>query len=203
MWLLHSKSVGAFVIRFLVIYGLMMTPCPGVRRAYAAVFNTGGNLLFGSFGREGEVRFGRPPQNDGEFDTEIILTRRTAKGFAQQRIPPIARTLGYMPTAMMVALVVATASPWKRRRWALVWGLAFVHAFIALRVGLLLVEAFSQDTLLRLYTLSAFWEKALNRAIPALVRAPAGSYIIPIMIWILVSFRASDFASRNARTQKR
>ncbi len=197
--LLHNKSFGAFVIRFLVVYGLLVVPWPEARRAYAAIFHIGANLLFGSFGDESEVRFAAPSQQTAtrEVDTEITLTRKTAQGFYQDRLPSTARQLGHMPTAILVALVLATPAPWRRRGNGLLWGLVALHAFIALRVGLLLVEAFSQDNALQMFTLSTFWERVLDRAIPALVRAPAGSYVIPILIWVLVLFRRSDFANQE------
>ena len=202
MRLLRNKSLGGFVIRFLIIYGLLMAPWPGLRRAYAAVFRAGGNLVFGSLGPDVRVRFRPPDRSERAADTEIVLTKREGQALATRRVPTKARHLGYTPTAILVALTLSTPSLWRRKWRGLLWGLLAVYGFVALRVGLLLMHTLSEDPALRVFTLGPLAEKLLERAIPALVRAPASSYVAPILIWVLVSFRTSDWDMLPAAQQK-
>jgi hypothetical protein len=202
MKLLQPKSLGGFVVRFLIVYALLMIPWPGLEQAYSAVFRMGANVTYGLFGGDVGIRFRPPKEGEGEADAEITLSKRHGNAMATRHIPTQARHLGYRPTAVAVALLLATPNPWRRKWRGLFWGLLAVHVFIGLRVGLLLIEALSQDTAVQAFTLSSFWDAVLSRAIPALVRAPAGSYIVPILIWLLVSFRASDLGLQHTRASR-
>lgn len=73
------------------------------------------------------------------------------------------------------------------------WGLALVNGFVVVRVALPLLKEFSEDGTLALFSLSPFWKKALDVAIIALVTSPPSVFVVPILIWILVTFRRGDF----------
>ena len=55
-----------------------------------------------------------------------------------------------------------------------------------------MLRLFSGDKPLALFPLSPLWSKALDQAIAVLVSAPPSVYVVPIFIWILVTFRRSD-----------
>lgn len=52
-------------------------------------------------------------------------------------------------------MILATPVPWKRRGWALLWGLLLVHVFMVLSVACYI---WNQSTDLGLLVLTPFWK---------------------------------------------
>ncbi len=86
--------------------------------------------------------------------------------------------------------------------WALLWGLVLVNAFVAFRVWLQLVNAYSDPNALAIFSLSPFWKGMLRAAVLVLFRAPAAHYVVPMFIWMLVTFRRGDLQGMFARQKK-
>ena len=153
------RQVGFFFLRLLLIYGFFAVPWPGVEAGYAALFRGGGNLVLREFGSRGLVRFQplQPPQR--WWDTEMRLSIRNQAGSKGVRFS--SRYGGYMPTAVVVALILSTSLPWARRLWALLWGVLLVNLFVVGRLAVLLLFAFRGDPHGGLYVLSPGVAKAL------------------------------------------
>jgi hypothetical protein len=101
-----------------------------------------------------------------------------------------------MPTITLVALILATPVAWRRRGIALLIGLALLIPFVALRIGLPLMLEFAREDLpMRQYQFSSWWTSVLMQAKIALVEAPASFFVVPIFIWIVATFRRSDWSS--------
>jgi hypothetical protein len=185
------KGIVGFFVLFLVFYGLLLLPWPGLRQAYAACFRAGGTLLFGSFGAPGAVRFLPAATPATGLDTDVVLInpRNGVSGRTQHD----SRHMGYLPTAMLVSLVLATPAPWRRKGRALLWGLVAVNAYVALRIGLVLVRDLSNDDPLRLFTLGPWAHQALAWAVRAVVMSPGSYFAFPVFIWILVTFRRGEW----------
>lgn len=185
------RVLGGFFLRFLVVFVLLMAPWPGVSEAYAAFFRSGGNLLFSSFGSEGRVRF--LPLSDGDpgQDTEVVLVNRRTG--AQISIAGGSRLQGFKPTAFVLALILATPIPWSRRWRAAVFGLILVNAYVALRVMVFLLAAFSGDSAIALFSPGPICGTILDFLYWVCVASFAGWLVVPLPIWALVSFRRSDW----------
>jgi len=178
------KRIAWFVVSVLALYGVFSVPWPGVAEAYSTLYRAVGNQLFGSFGSGGVVRFQPAPKGSG-MDTEIAI--RNSRSPVVGTTPHNTRITGYLPTVEVVALILATPIPWSRRWKALVWGLVLVHAFVIWRVWLTLLHWFSVDQPWALYHPSPFWSKVLSGLFDYAVVAPTCSFVIPALIWILVS----------------
>ena len=189
--MLKTKRVVRFFCLLALFYGLLDAPWPGLQERYSAAYRAAGNYLFGSFGSDGVVRFQPRPSGQVRVDTDVILARRDSNmGRAVTQTP---RRLGYLPTAEVIALIVATPIPWARRCWALLWGLILVHAFIVLRMAITLLHHFEGDVPCSLYELSPFWSETLYGAYEIIVRSPDPSFLVPVFIWAVVSFRRNDW----------
>ncbi len=138
---MRPRVIVGFFVRFLIVYGILMVSWPGLRDAYGTFFRTGGDLLFGSSGSTGLARFRSLPEMDGIRDTEMQVKKRGWRERAPFRIS--SWYVGYLPTAALVGLIVATPIPWSRRSRALLWGLLLVHGFIALRLALAVAYVWS------------------------------------------------------------
>lgn len=190
MW--SRKSVLAFGGKLLLIYALLIVPWPGVQRGYNAFVHAVGNTFLGEFGARGRVHFqpigpGFPMQ-----DTQIQM-RNVARG-SEQRIAYNIRYTGYVPTVLLVSLIVSTPLPWRRRRRTLLWGLLFVQLFVLLRIALLIAFEFRMGTPVGMYHFSPFWHTTMVILVEAISASPVTSCIVPVVIWVLVAFRREDLA---------
>jgi hypothetical protein len=191
------KPVAAFFVKVVVIYALLMVPWPGVQQGFASLFCYAGNSAFCIFGSAGRTRFrvlDPPPANKNAVDWEIKLENlRTRAGgtFDQDRST---RKMGYLPAAFAASLVLATPIPWRRRLAAIVWAMALMIAFVGLQLTLSLVDAFSKPDVFNQFELGLWAKRLLGVLLLVVVKSPVTAYIAPVFVWILVTFRRTDWA---------
>ena len=186
------KRISWFFCCCVFVYALLAAPWPGVHGAYNACFRAGGNLIYGTMGEAGAAKFTPLSSTGGGSDTLVTLKKRQPP-YAQGGVKFSSVQIGYWPTVFFIALAVATPIPWKRRWQAMVLGLIFVQAFIAFRVGLFLVDAFSNGDILAIYSFSGWFKFILHSVSLVFFRSPAMHYIGPLFIWLAVTFRRGDF----------
>lgn len=132
-----------------------------------------------------------PPTAQGVKDTLMALFNRDARGqFGLLRTS--SRYVGYGPTVMIVALVLATPLAWRRRAWALLLGLLLIHLFILVRLTLTVtVNGFAADKVYALFHPGPFWQGVLTRAETMFSDDPTVSFVVPIVVWFVVTLRRS------------
>lgn len=185
-----------FLLRFAVIYGLLIAPWPGWNSVYSEGFRYVGNALFGSHEGNCLLYFEAHQQTQGfdSLDTRIVVANRsladaTGKGPAQLLgIDP--RSIGWTPTALTIAMIIATPLPWRRRTWALTGGLMLIHLFIVFSVWVYIWDGSAEISLV---TLSPFWKQVADELQYTLVTQLGVSFSVPLFIWILVTFSRKDF----------
>ncbi len=181
-----------FLLRFAVVFGLLIAPWPGWNKAYSQFFQAFGGMVFSGDGPR-EVKFA--PYTDGKspLDTQVTLINRALTdntGHAQGRQTELdTRSIGWVPTALTTALVVATPIAWPRRLTALAGALVLIHLFI-----LFTLQAWIWDNSadLSLVTLSDFARRVVGELDYALVTQLGASFTVPVLIWVLVTFRRQD-----------
>jgi hypothetical protein len=185
------QRLALFFVRLVVLYALLIAPWPGLRAGYAGLFRAGTAVLFGSFGSDGQVQVEPLPDGEGGNDVRLLCGNRRVPGvYARASCNSV--LAGYFPTAFVVALVLATPLPWSRRWKALLWGLLLINAFVAGRVAVILVQVFDGDHDVALYQMSDFWRSVVDEVAANLVLAPASHFVLPLLVWIVVSLRGSD-----------
>lgn len=189
MWRL--SGILGFFVRAALIYAVLLLPWLHGADAYRFAVRSVCNVLMHRIAG-GQASVGLKPLNDSNYavDTAVRFEnyRTGAGGNATWKLSE----LGYRPTAFLMALVVATPLPWRRRGAALLWGLLWVSGFVALRIGIKVLDALSEPNELAIYELGRFWKPSLKVALNVLVRSAASWYIVPALIWMLVSFRRED-----------
>jgi hypothetical protein len=169
-------------------YILLIVPWPGVARAYLASVNAVGGRLLGDFGAEGGVVFRSHPTKP--WTSVQTLYKRSAKvSIAAERNYDTRQD--YLATALVVALILATPLPRRRKAIALVLGLLLINAFVVWRIWIGLVDVFSENQL-ALIQLAPFWKETVRLAVQIFVGSIESSFIVPVFIWILVTFRRGD-----------
>lgn len=185
------------IIRFFVLAVLynivLLFPWATVRNGYQVLFINAGKTLFTNFGSQGLVEIEkRLPHHQGDNDCLVLLGRRAI--LTGGEVPIHTGRVGYVPNAVLTALVLATPVPWSRRLIALFLGLVAINSFIVLRMVLLLLYWFSRPVPFRLFEPAPFWNSVLSGAYEYFFVAPTCSFLIPMLIWMLVAFRTQDFA---------
>jgi hypothetical protein len=191
------KTALIFAGWFVLIYGLLITPWPGAKTIYAGYFRCVARLVLTTPGSQGLLAF-QPLDNPHHqwppnFDTAIILTNRDLldqDGREQRFMLAVdAWQMGWAPTACLVSFTLATPIPWRRRKWALFWGLLWVHAFILLTLGIFI---WNESVRLNLVALTPFWKEIANRLEEQALNPVGPSFFAAALIWLLITFRRQD-----------
>jgi hypothetical protein len=183
-----------FLVAFTLIYGGLIVPWPGVNDAFGAGVRGWARSIFGSEGPQRVIRFGAY-QGDPRLpnDTRIILGNR-ARARADGSGPVVlldldTRGVCYIPLALLGALILATPIPWRRRLVALAWGVFWMHWYLLL-IFYVYIEAHAHEA--SFPEPSPFWRSILEGANYLLIVQIGASFAIPVVIWLLVTFRRED-----------
>jgi hypothetical protein len=185
--MLSPKRVARFCLLAVIYYGLLVIPWPGAWETYRSGYIAVATHLFGQWSLDGQTRFDPliKKERTREHDVRAILAKRGAENTAVVRFSTI--RWGYLSTALTMALILATPIPWKRRLWALLWGLLLVNAFVIGRLFIMLLYCVSSIQDVQLYEPGPFWGRVLFEAYELLFRATTASFLVPILIWIFVA----------------
>jgi len=188
------RTLLRFLIGFGLLYGLLILPWPGFKGAYGGYFQALGSAAFTSNAQR-YVQFAPSPNPRFGIGVQITLANRAqadATGHGPARILELdARGIGWVPTALLFALVVASPVPWRRRGWALLWGMLLIHLFILFSVG---CYVWNQSADLDLLALNSFGETVLGGLEETLIAQLGASFVAPVIIWLWVTFRLRDLA---------
>lgn len=145
--ILPLRRVLWFLLRFALIYGLLLAPWPGLTEGFGKLFSSAADRVFGSDDPTHSVRIRWMDPAQGMIgpkwgqDTVLLLEFRGAPRAARPSIFSLVRSsryTGYVPAALLIALVLATPVPWRRRAWAILWGLPLITVFVAAMLGLVI-----------------------------------------------------------------
>jgi hypothetical protein len=188
---------------FVLIYGVLIAPWPGWNALYSDYFRNLGTL---AFSRDDGARFiSFQPYHEqhgfSSLDTRMSLANRnllTRDGKHLVLMVDLdSRSLGWVPTAFTAALILATPVPWRRRVGSFIGGMILVHLFILFSLATWIWEK-SPDLSLATYPL--WWQRIVAETEYALITQLGASFSVPLVIWILVTFRRADaerFAFRH------
>ncbi|MBT8484462.1 MAG: hypothetical protein HKO59_01340 [Phycisphaerales bacterium] len=184
------RPIVVFLVKAIVLYAVLTAAWPLVDGVYQAMFRFGGSMVVPSYGPGVTIRFQPLPEADKYVDTLVHIQNKRNGGASRMKLS--ARYLGYTPTAILIALVIATPLTWRRRGRALLWGLPIVCVLVALRILLHVCE--DLDTI-RVIQVDGFLESVMNLARNAVSRSTFTWYVMPVVVWILVAFRRGDWAA--------
>lgn len=216
--MLQPRAIAKFAILATAFYAaLTFSPrlWPSLQQGYASVFRFGGNAFFSQFWLwpEAHVAFldlysddligdinasipgampdgFTPPPPRADQDTLMVLVNQRVPGSIGM-LRTSSSFMGYVPVAMVIALVLATPMRWSRKGWAVIWGLLLVQAFIAVRVSVLLLHhgfAASEKQYV-LFRPGPFMTGLLGRVNEVLADNPTFAYIgPPVGVWLIILF---------------
>ena len=193
--LVWARRAIPFLCLFAVVYGLLMALWPVWGGVYSRLYTGGAALLFESPGSRALVHF----HHSSDTGDEVKITF-----YDRQRIDAVGRPIpllriahdirygDYIYLAFMAAVILATPIAWRRKAWALLWGLILMHVFMAFRLGILILYLLNSEQV-ALLALKAFSRQVLLLGMQVFTINILPGFVVAILIWVLVSFRRGDW----------
>ncbi|MDZ4844296.1 MAG: hypothetical protein SH857_01970 [Chitinophagales bacterium] len=198
----EKKPVGRFVIYFIAIYGLFLITSPVGDKIFAEYYRSFGKTFFYSFidkGAVGFVKIKKPALP--KFSTEMRLANREVmnkaidanKPYQNARVEVSSWYAGYLQVALLFSLIAATPFiGWKRKLVALAFGVLLMHALIWFQLYIQVLYEFDRNEFLQVIHFSPFWQRVMDALHYLFVETMGLRFVIPVFIWILVTFRKND-----------
>ena len=180
------------------LYVLLIVPWPGSRDFYGSYLCAVAKTVLSTNSGRRILRFEQVPKakRNRTLDTRITVANREqldASGSGRAVMLDFdSRGIGWMPTALLLSLVISTPIPWRRRAWAVFWGLLAIHAFVLFSLEAYIWNESDTSSGLDLVTFSPFWKTVGNGLEETLITQLGASFVVPMLVWILVTFRADD-----------
>jgi hypothetical protein len=193
--LIWTRKVLSFLCVCALVYALLMVLWLIWGAAYLKLYSAGANRLFGSFGSRAVVYFSPSPDTSDEVKITFYDRQRLDRYLRPIPLVRIAHDVRYgvyIYVAFLIALILAAPVPRRRRAWALLWGLIAVHAFMAIRLALLIAQLLNSKQI-ALLTLNRFWQHLLLLGAQVFVINILPSFVVVIVLWVLLSFRREDW----------
>ena len=176
----------AALLRFVVVFGLFMAPWPGVREFTEGLFHTELRALAGYVVPRMVVHVNplRETAHEG-IDTQVEMADRREMlpdGSVPVRgVTLDTRSIGWIPQAMIVALIVATPMSWKERAKAVVVGLVGTNLIFALSLATAMALANNSK--------NASWiQPVISVAYDITNQNLWFSFLFPAVLWWLICF---------------
>ena len=191
-----SSPLKKFLVRFALVYALLLLPWPGFDDAYSAYFRAFGSMVFAGTERT-EITFETATDLPRKNLTRLEIVNKALMNYdgsgPLRQLDLSAVSVGWRPLALFLALTVATPLPWCRRIRALIWGTIGLHLALLLFLG---VSILDESTEISLVTLTPFWKAALSGF--KMVLFSQIGFFLPVLIWGLVTFRGGDLKGPKA-----
>jgi hypothetical protein len=202
------KPVLRFLCWFVPVYALLIIPWPGSRDLYGSYLRSAAKLVLAQSNSRRILRFDEVPvaKRNRTLDTRITVANREqldASGSGRAVMLDLdSHGVGWVPTALLIALVVATPVSWARRSSALAWGLLAIHAVIIFSFQVYIWNQSDTASGLDLIALTPFWKAIISGLEETLVTQLGASFTIPVLIWLLTIFRVEDLRTFSVVNKK-
>lgn len=192
-----ARALSLFFIKVIGLYltGVAAWHVGGVDRVYLHAFREAHTEVFRWLHRAGGrwvVVLAEPEKRMGEFDTDLHVLNTVNKSIGTQPIK--AQYRGYAPMWLLTSLILATPVSWCRRAVALLAGGVMLWLWITLGIFLLVLKAYVTPGELALYEWSEAPRSVLNFVTEVISTSTATQFAVPVLVWVLVTFRAGDVA---------
>ncbi len=183
-----------FLIRFALVYVLLLLPWPGFHAAFDGYFRAFGGMLFGGQTEHSEITFETTKGSRWMDQTRIVIVNKALMNYdgsgPVRNFDFDAHAVGWRPIALLAALIYATPISWGRRTRAFAFGAIGIHAFLIFFLAVGIWSEANELPLAFFVPVTPFW-KAVATDVRTMVVAQIGLFI-PVLVWILVTFRRAE-----------
>jgi len=175
----RSQSLIAFFAWFLLIFVAFLLLWTPLGKEYGGILRMAGNGLVGTDSRN-LVWFECPAKPTDHHDIYVVVGN--PKDRTKRSTPISSYRHGYMPTAFLLALTLATPVAWPRRLRSVLWALLWVNLYVALKLALFPI-AYGGDDAIGAWTLAGllrwmFWVVGASSV---------GWMLAPLLIWAILT----------------
>jgi hypothetical protein len=185
----------------------LIAPWPGWRETYANYFRGLAAMCYATESGMTVVRVqpaNHPPRP--EIDAEFAFVGREKLYAGEGKLVEMkcygldSRGVGWVPTALLIALLIPTTLPWERRWRVWLAGIVLIHAYILAVMGFALWNA-SEGTVPIPWI--PFWPVLGYYLDETFVTQIGPSFVVPVLAWLLsVMTLGVQFASGELRHSK-
>jgi len=201
--MLQNKALLLFLLKAAVFYALLSAPFSLYDKAYGMFYRQVAGYVFHDFRDGGFVMF---RELDDPATTHVLIgsyallrpdkTTETLERFVNTRY------LGYIPTVLLISLVLASPVPWKRMIVALAAGLLLVTMLILFKQWISLLWHCEHNKWLNLTNFSGT-RQHLFMFIYGIVCASSSTVLyFVVAIWLLATFRLDDFKTVKEKIKR-
>lgn len=193
-----GRKLGSFILRIAVIFGLLIIPWPGFRDAYGDYSRWIVNSVFGRDHGDFLIHAEAHQRVRGlaTMDSQIVMANTTLISDCKCPADYLgfdSRAICWLPTALTIALILATPIPWRRRLASMLIGILLIHLYI---LAVFAIYIWNQSTTIGVITLPPFAKLITDALEYTFVTQIGPGFAVPILIWILVTFRQKDFKTQ-------
>ncbi|MFA7345639.1 MAG: hypothetical protein WC003_15175 [Terrimicrobiaceae bacterium] len=195
--MISTRTILRFPGIFAVIFAVLILPWLRLGEGDTPVFRTVGTWCFSRDEGQREVTFLESPDKSTRptYARIEIANRSRLKPDGSGLVRNVdfdARGFGWNPVALLIALVLASPLPWKRRLTALCWGLFWIQFVVMIFLAYII---WNESSEIGLVTMSPFWKNIASAWQHHFIAQ--FSLAAPVVVWLLVTFRAGDLSIWN------
>ena len=195
------KSIIIPLLHFVCIYTLLIVPWPGWNQAYSALFRGIASQIYGGDSGQRNLSFEPLQTLEHRYYTRIVIVNQSLMsprgGGPIWNLDLDTIEVGWRPTALLIALTVATPTSIRRRFRALFFGLLVEQVFIFWSLGYFI---WIESAGVSLVILTPFWKQAAESFADMLKGQLA--FVMPILVWIVVVFNRNDISMLTANLRR-
>lgn len=180
---MKGRWIAGLLVSVVLIYCALQVSWLLVGRFYEGAFRGVASLVFAVPGAGWEVTFVSREAAKTDTRAEIVnrrLMARDGSGPVRQMDFDI-RSMGWNPTALFCALVLASPVSWGRRWRALVVGVVVLQVFVLVALG---VSLWLESSHIGLVELSPFWQGIVGTLRQGL--ADSTHLAAPVLLWVVL-----------------
>ena len=192
------------MLKVLLIYGFLSLPFSFYDETYGMVYRKVAGVFFSKFRDNGSVVFREwkePAMTRVNIGSYAIVNPDGTFHTAAVNINT--RYMGYFPTILLIALVLASPVPWNRKLFALAAGLILLTLLIMFKQWIALLWLCEQNTWLRLTDFTGTSKKLLTFLNTFISDASSTVLYFVFLIWFIVTFRLEDLKIQNPKSEIR
>ena len=198
--MLRSKTLLLFLLKAVIIYGLLSLPLSFYDEVYGNFYRKVSEVFFSKFRETGFVKFSEckePAKTHINVGNYALVRPDGSCDTATADINT--RYLGFIPTILLISLVMASPVSWKRRLIALVAGLILVTLLIIFKQWISLLWLCEINTWLPLTNFTGASKKLLTFANTFISDSASTVLYFVVAVWLLVTFKAEDFKAQKEK----
>jgi hypothetical protein len=191
---MQRSPIRRFLLRFALVYVLLLLPWPGFHAAFNAYFRAFGGMIFAGQTEHSEITFETAKDSHCPNQTRVVIVNNALMNYdgsgPVRNLDFDAHAIGWRPIALLAALIYATPISWGRRTRAFAFGAIGIHAFLIFFLAVGIWSEANELPLAFFVPVTPFW-KAVATGVRTVVVAQIGLFI-PVLVWILVTFRRAE-----------